>query len=136
VEAEVGDIPSFESSPRKLAKAEREQQAIVRIRDMLEPTSGTEIFELFQEYELCASLESRFAKALDNLEVQIQHNLADLSTWEEIEYALVYTKMDPHCGHDRFLRELCEAVKLEGEEKMKAGGIDVEAVRRNLSLPR
>jgi len=25
-----------------------------------------------------------------------QHNLADLGTWEEVEYELVYTKMDPH----------------------------------------
>jgi hypothetical protein len=36
-----------------------------------------------------------FAKALDDLEVQQrQQNLADIFTWEEVEYALVYTKMD------------------------------------------
>jgi len=133
VEAEVGDVPSFEVSARKLAKAETEQRAIARIRDMLDPATGGEIFALFQEYELCASPEAKFAKALDNLEVQIQHNLADLSTWEEIEYGLVYTKMDRHCAHDAFLRDLCGAVKRDAEEKMKAGGVDVEAVKRKLS---
>ena len=38
--------------------------------------------------------EARFAGALDHLEVQAQHNLAELSTWEPAEHDLVYTKMD------------------------------------------
>lgn len=63
----VHDLVEAEVGPRKQAKAEREQKAIARIRDMLEP-------------------------------------------------------------------ELCAAVKLEGEEKMKAGGVDVEAVKKRLSL--
>jgi putative hydrolase of HD superfamily len=131
VEAEVGDVPFFEQGDRKQAKQSREQEAIARIRDMLDDATGTEIFDLFQEYELRGSPEARFAKALDNLEVQIQHNLADLSTWEEVEYELVFTKMDQYCAHDGFLRDLCDAVKAEAEQKMAEAGIDVKAVKRS-----
>jgi len=130
VEAEVGDVPFFETGSAKEKKNELEQAAITKIRGMLEPVTGSEIYELFQEYEKHQSLEAKFAKALDNLEVQVQHNLADLKTWEEIEYGLVYTKMDRFCAHDRYLRELCAAVKQEAEEKMRVGGVDVEAVKR------
>ena len=47
------------------------------------------------------------------------------------EYALVYTKMDRFCAHDRFLQTLCDAIKREAEDKMRAGRIDVEAVKRS-----
>jgi putative hydrolase of HD superfamily len=134
VEAEVGDVPFFESGPRKQRKAELEQAAITRIRDMLSSETGQEIYELFEEYEARESREAKLVKALDNLEVQMQHNLSDLSTWEEVEYELVYTKMDRFCGHDRFLRELCEAIKAQAEEKMRAAGIDVEAIKRKAAV--
>ncbi len=130
VEAEVGDVPFFETEIRKQRKAELERAAIEKIRQMLAPATGDEVYELFLEYEAAETLEAKFAKALDNLEVQFQHNAADLSTWEEIEYELVYTKMDRFCSHDRFLRELCDVIKREAEEKMRAGGVDVAAVQR------
>jgi putative hydrolase of HD superfamily len=129
VEAEVGDVPFFATGLPKARKTVLEQQAISKIRGMLDPATGGEIYDLFQEYEALQSLEAKFAKALDNLEVQIQHNFADLKTWEEVEYGLVYTKMDRFCVHDRYLRELCEAVKLEAEAKMRCGGVDVAAVK-------
>jgi len=73
------------------------------------------------------------ASALDQLEVQIQHNLAGIETWTPIEYDLVYTKMDRHCAYDPFLAALCDAVKDQAEAKMRAAGIDVDAVKRGLS---
>jgi putative hydrolase of HD superfamily len=130
VEAEVGDVPFFADDTARKQKVVREQAAIHRVREKLSGRSGEEIYELFQEYEQQDSTEARFAKALDNLEVQLQHNLADLSTWEEIEYELVYTKMDPHCEHDQFLKRLCEAIKVDAEQKLKRAGIDVERVRK------
>lgn len=134
VEAEVGDVPFFASESVRQEKIAREQAAIHRIREALPATSGEEIYELFQEYEQRASPEARFAKALDNLEVQLQHNLADLSTWEAIEYELVYTKMDPHCEHDVFLKRLCEAIKGDAEQKLQRAGIDVERIRKKAAV--
>lgn len=130
VEAETGDIPFFEKSKRQDQKAEREQDAIENIRKMLDVETGQDIYDLFQEFELAETAEAKLAKALDSLEVQIQHNLADFSTWEDIEYDLVYTKMDKPCSHDSFLREVCEAVKEESEKKMELGGVDLQKIKK------
>ena len=46
---------------------------------------------------------------------------------------LVYTKMDAPCAHDRFLAAFCEAVKAEAEAKLRAGGVDPDAVRARLA---
>ncbi len=132
VEAEAGDIPFFETGPRKEQKAECEQQAIENIRDMIDSQTGQEFYDLFQEFESAKSPEAKLAKALDNLEVQIQHNNADFSTWEEIEYDLVYTKMDKPCRHDSFLRALCDGVKKQSEVKMTNNGIDLETIKQRI----
>ena len=133
VEAEVGDVPFFDKGERKRLKAAREQRAIAKIRDALDPATGQEIHDLWQEYEAEATAEARFATALDHLEVQVQHNLADFATWEPVEYELVYTKMDGPCAVDPFLTAFCGAVKEQAERKMRAGGIDPAAVARRLA---
>ncbi len=130
VEAEVGDVPFFETGPRKAAKAERERQAIENLRSQLSNETGEEIYQLWYEFEEVATPEAKFAKAIDNLEVQLQHNLADFGTWEEIEYDLVYNKMDKHCQHDGFLQMFCDAIKAGGEAKMIEHGVDVNAVKQ------
>jgi putative hydrolase of HD superfamily len=99
---------------------------------MLPSPEGTAIRELWNEFELGDTPEARFARALDHLEVQAQHNLADLATWEPIEYDLVYTKMDDRCAHDAFLRALCAAIRSHSEAKMRAGCIDVDPIRQRL----
>jgi putative hydrolase of HD superfamily len=133
VEAEVGDVPFFATGERKAGKAERERQAILSIRDRLPGPTGQEIHDLWHEYEDRKTAESRFAGALDHLEVQIQHNLAALATWEPIEHELVYTKMDRACAFDPFLEALCQAVKSQAEAKMAAGGVDVAEVKRRVA---
>src|SRR5262245_8837623 len=129
VEALAGDIPYFEVGERKELKADRERAAIEEIRTRVAGDTGQEIFELWHEFEARTTAEAKFANALDNLEVQIQHNLADFGTWEPIEYDLVYTKMDARCSHDAFLAALCNAVKTQAEAKMMAAGVDVQSIR-------
>jgi putative hydrolase of HD superfamily len=134
VEALVGDVPLFDTSERKTLKPEREREAIKVIRGMLDPTTGQELHDLWYEFEERRTPEARLAGALDHLEVQIQHNLADIGTWTPIEYDLVYTKMDQACAHDAFVAALCEAVKDDSETKMRAAGIDVDAVKQRLAV--
>ncbi len=135
VEALTGDVPFFDRSERKALKPEREQAAIAEIRARLGEPAGTEIHDLWQEFEAKQTPEAKFATALDHLEVQIQHNLAGMESWTPIEYDLVYTKMDQHCGFDPFLAALCEGVKDQAEAKMRTAGIDVDAVKRRLTQP-
>lgn len=133
VEAEAGDIPFFENSTRKDLKQATEMEAMRKISKILPIPMSNEISNLWNEFEECSSLEAKFVKALDNLEVQIQHNLADFSTWEPIEYALVYTKMDKHCAHDKFIRNLCNTVKALGEKKLQDGGVDTDEIKLNIA---
>lgn len=129
VEAEAGDIPFFEESERQNSKQASEVAAMKKISAVLPSPANSEISSLWHEFEAFESLEAKFVKALDNLEVQIQHNWADLSTWEPIEFDLVYTKMDKHCAHDAFLKTLCGAVKNAAETKLRKGGINVDEVK-------
>ncbi|WP_316186134.1 MULTISPECIES: HD domain-containing protein [unclassified Bradyrhizobium] len=132
VEALVGDVPFFETGSRKDAKVAKEREAIEVIRSRLPGGGGQEIFDLFHEFEAKLTAEAKFAAALDHLEVQMQHNLADLGTWEPVEYNLVYTKMDAVCAHDAMLVELCGLVKGQAEAKMRAGSVDVDAIKERL----
>jgi putative hydrolase of HD superfamily len=134
-EVEVGDIPYFETGDRKARKAELELAAIERIALMLPAPEGDMVKQLWLEFEDGHTPEARFVRALDHLEVQVQHNLADLSTWEPLEYGLVYTKMDERCAHDAFLRRLLSGVRATAETKMREGGVDVDAVRRQVTHP-
>lgn len=123
-EAITGDIPYFEESARKKTKLADEAEAIDTMRGMLPDASGALLFELWREYEDCVTPEAKFARALDKLEVQHQHNLADLKTWTEQELGLVYTKMDHECAHDTALKTLLAVIRSRAEKKMRQGGID------------
>jgi putative hydrolase of HD superfamily len=129
VESVCGDVPSFEDSERMLHKAERERAAMQQLSRDLPDDLGAEISALWHEYEARETPEAKFVAALDKLEVQLQHNLAPLDTWEPIEYGLVYTKVLQPCAHDAFLAAVARAVIEQAERKMSAGGIDVAAVR-------
>ena len=133
-EVEVGDIPYFETGDRKAKKAELELAAIERIAKMLPAPEGEMVKQLWLEFEDGTTPEARFVRALDHLEVQVQHNLADLSTWEPVEHGLVYTKMDERCAHDAFLRQLLAGVRTAAETKMREGGVDLAAVRARIGI--
>jgi putative hydrolase of HD superfamily len=131
-EVEVGDIPYFETGDRKAKKAELELAAIERIAMMLPAPEGELVKQLWLEFEDGTTPEAKFVRALDHLEVQVQHNLADLSTWEPVEHELVYTKMHERCAHDAFLWQLLVGVRTAAETKMREGGVDLAAVRARI----
>ena len=136
VEVEAGDVPSFATGEAMAQKAAREEAAMRSIREKLPDAVGEEIQALWQEYEAKRSNEARFAGALDKLEVQVQHNLADMATWEEIEYDLVYTKMDGPCAFDPFLTAFCDAVKAQAESRMRETGVDPDDIKRRVETAR
>ena len=133
-EVEVGDIPYFETGDRKAKKAELELAAIERIATMLPAPEGEMVKQLWLEFEDGKTADAKFVRALDHLEVQVQHNLADLSTWEPVEHGLVYTKMDERCAHDAFLRQLLAGIRTAAETKMREGGVDLAAVRARIGI--
>lgn len=135
VEAVAGDVPSFEQSERKRNKPAREAAAMVELRHLLAADTGAEIAGLWEEFEARTTAEAKFVAAIDNLEVQMQHNLAPFSTWLPIEQDLVYQKVLQPCAYDNFLSGLARAIIGEAEAKMSAAGVNVTALREKHSYP-
>jgi putative hydrolase of HD superfamily len=132
VEAEARDISALEimrhPEIRKI-KIANEQRAINNIRRTLKDTNGQEIHDLFYEFEEKVTYEAKVANALDKLEVQLQHNHADISSWEEIEYEMCYM-MDKYVLFDKTLIDLKNQIEMAAEVKMKSAGIDTELVKQ------
>jgi putative hydrolases of HD superfamily len=135
VEAEASDISALDvlRNPEiKIQKIEKEKRAIENLRSALKEINGQEIYDLFYEFENKETYESKVANALDKLEVQLQHNHADFTTWEEIEYDMSYM-MDKHVLFDETLFELKKQIEDGAEQKMKMAGIDTDLVRQRVA---
>ena len=126
VEIEAGDTPvpfMVGNDDVKRQKAEREQHAIESVRKQLGDVIGEELFQLWYEFEGQETYEAKIAYALDKLEVQIQHNEADISTWIPIEYELIYSRRQ-YTSFDRNIDELRAMIEKESEEKLIRAGIE------------
>ena len=116
-EAFTGDIPSFDKTAADEDAEERQLYAWVA--SLPEPYR-TEMDALYREMAAQQTLEARIYKALDNLEAVVQHNEADLSTWNAREFTL-----NLHYGEDKaafspVLTALRAAVRRETEGKLRA----------------
>lgn len=134
VEAEATDVSALDvlRNPEiKFAKIEREKQAIENLRLALRETNGQDIYDLFYEFENKETYEAKVANALDKLEVQLQHNHADFSTWEELEYDMCYM-MDKHVLFDPTIFELKTQIENQATEKMQLNGIDTILVKQRV----
>jgi len=134
VEAEAKDISALDvlrDPTIKIKKAEKEKQAIENLREALKEINGEEIYNLFYEFENKQTYEALVANALDKLEVQLQHNHADFSTWEKIEYDMCYM-MDKHVLFDKTLFELKKQIEEEAEQKMKLAGVDTDLIQKRV----
>jgi len=134
VEAEAKDVSALDilRNPEiKILKIEREKKAIENLRASLININGQEIYDLFYEFEDKTTYESKVANALDKLEVQLQHNHADISTWEEIEYDMSFM-MDKHTEFDETISMLRQLIEENAEMKMKSAGINTELVKARI----
>lgn len=128
VEAEAYDIPAFEHD-RAEEKKKAESAAAQKYKSLLTSEAGDEIYDLWTEYEEQKTVEAKFIKALDKLEVRIQHNEADIETWNELEYPRSLFAADKYCLIDQFLKEFNESAKEESRQKIVASGKNIEDVR-------
>ena len=134
VEAEAKDVSALDvlrNPAIKLQKVKLEQQAIENIRQALLDTNGQEIYDLFYEFEHKETYEAKVANALDKLEAQLQHNDADIATWEPLEYDMCYM-MDKHVLFDETMMELKNQIEQAAEDKMNVAGINTREVRERM----
>ncbi len=134
VEAAARDISALDvlRNPEiKVQKIAKEKQAIINLRSALQETNWQEIYDLFCEFENKETYEVKVANALDKLEVQLQHNQANFSTWVEIEYDMSYM-IDKYVLFDETLFELKKQIEDAAELKMQMAGVDTDAVKQRV----
>lgn len=87
-EAFTGDIPAFHKTA---ADEAAEEDAVRHFVKALPVPYQTELSALFDEMASLSTQEAKIYKALDKMEVLMQHNEADIATWIPLEYELNMT---------------------------------------------
>ncbi|MFA5828145.1 MAG: HD domain-containing protein [Candidatus Shapirobacteria bacterium] len=132
-EAIVGDIPSHEISQRQDAKPITESEGIREIVKNLSPETSSEIIALWEEFEAKQTLEAKFAYALDKLECLLQHDIADIKTWDEGDYRYTFVeKQDTPFDYDTFMRALKDTLDDWTFRKAEEAGVSDRIPSENL----
>lgn len=82
VEIDAGDTYAYDEEGLK-TQAEREEKAAGRIFGILPEDQAEEMLDLFYEFEAEESAESRFAKALDNVQPVLINDASGGKDWRE-----------------------------------------------------
>ncbi|MBI5613332.1 HD domain-containing protein [Candidatus Gottesmanbacteria bacterium] len=123
-EAVIGDIPAFEKSERQVSKQENEALAMRQITEVLDDhLVGQEIVALWEEFEKGETNEAKFANAMDKVEVLLQHNVADIKTWGDGDFALNPYYRNELFDFDRFLRSFKDVVDTDTMLKIESGNL-------------
>jgi len=96
VELDAGDTFAFDTAGL-VTKKDRERQAADRIFGMLPPEQGTELRNLWEEFEAEESAEAQFANAIDRLEPCLLNANTEGGTWKQHNPSLekVMERMKP-----------------------------------------
>lgn len=118
-EVYLGDYQVYgNGNPAPENKHELEQDALKKLLMILPSSSSEKIYSLWQEFEERQTPEAKFAVALDKLEVIIQHNEADLSTYLEGEGKFNLTYADDKVAFDKKMTEFREILREETKKKI------------------
>ena len=77
-----------------------------------------DICDIWLEFEEQMSIEAKFVKALDKIEVRIQHNEADIDTWNDVEFPRSLFSADKYCVFDDFVKKFNDLVTDESRKKI------------------
>lgn len=126
------DYPAFKKQPDD--KVEQEEAALQKMTGKLPKNTRNEIVSLWQEYEAGSTPEARFTKALDKLEVLIQHNESDISkqTDEELPFNLYYG--NKFTDYDKFLERFRSLVRKETLCYYEKNNVDKKKYSAGLSI--
>ncbi len=115
-EAITGDIPSFLKTEEDEVN---ENNEVFRLLSDLPEPYNKELTALFIEMNEQKTIESRLYKALDKIEVLIQHNEADISTWLPLEYELNLTHGQKEAEFSEYLLKLRQAINEDTISKIR-----------------
>jgi putative hydrolase of HD superfamily len=105
-EAVTGDIPSHEISERNLKenKYKAEETALQSLVNELPKKQAEEMINLWREMEENKTAEAQLSHSLDKIEAIMQHNIADISTWDQGDFDIQPYYKDDYFNFDTFIR--------------------------------
>jgi putative hydrolases of HD superfamily len=116
-EVKAGDYHAFENVPAN--KHDLEEKVLIAMVDNLAMATKSNFLSLWNEFELGITEEAKFAQSLDKMEVLIQHNEANLNTWNELEYSFNLTYGDNKAKYSQIISQLRELIRIESKEKIQ-----------------
>ena len=112
----AGDVPAF-MEKEKVEQEKIEAQFMKNLKSKY-PELADEIIALWNEYNKLKTNEAKFVKALDKLEVRLQHNSSKISRWNDIEYPRSQYVAEKYCNYEPVLKEFNELIKKESRNKI------------------
>ena len=139
-EAKTGDLSLAKvlRNPSVKVKKNEEEACVMReIKEIL-GDSGSEIIDLWQEYENNRTIEAKFVKGLDKIEAQWQavafNRIRHLETIDSIYYTKILEGWHhKYCEHEPILLQMIETTRILAEEKMLAAGMYPDSYRNEQS---
>lgn len=122
----TGDIPAFDKINVAAAAQAAEEQAMEEMIQPLPATLQNELRALFHEFEARETPEAKVAYAIDKAEALIQHNIADISTWDENDIAYQTDFHNPRFGVFKFLPyldQLKQQIDQDSLQKLADAGL-------------
>lgn len=129
-EVVTGDVPVH--APRnEVARHQAEVAAMNQLFGMLPDDLTTDMRAAWEEYEERQSYEALFVRALDKLEVQLQHVEAPIETWEPHEKLMIFQERWARrfATFDAAMRQLSDIITEQGEAKLRANGDNTDMLR-------
>ncbi len=117
-EAMTGDIPAFEVSIRYQIKHKNEEKALKKLVNKLPDEKAKEIISLWKEFEKNTTPEAKFGNSLDKIEVVLQHNIADISTWGKGDFKINPYYKNNYFEFDSFMKAFKDIVDNQTMEKI------------------
>lgn len=107
----TGDRPAWKSTNKN--KHHDEEAGIKKLTKNSNPEIRKKILSLWEEYEENTTPEAHLAKAVDKLEVLIQHNQAGIKKWNKAERdeKLALHHGDKYCEYDPTIKALKSLVR-------------------------
>lgn len=135
----TGDIPAQIHQNNAKIKENREKEELKAIQNLIKSLGSEkskELYKLWLEHEQKETNEAMFVKALDKIEVRIQHNEASLETWDEDELPRSLFAADKYCQFNKAIKEFNEIVKQESVQKLKNADINVNKLKKEAEILR
>ena len=117
-ESVTGDIPAHEVSLRQENKYESEKKAFKGLVHSLPKEKGDEIIALWEEFEKKETPEAKFANSLDKVEAVMQHNLSNISTWDQGDFNVHPYYKNQYFDFDFFMRTFKDIVDSQSMKKI------------------